>query len=119
MLKTLKAPNTTKADFANTVDPDKTAHNEPSHQDPQCLPSSILIYNIIQFELKVFENFADIILSSAFLALYGLRHQLVICQLHHQIPLFFVAKKAMQCIGFSHFPTKYSSVFVFETLRKC
>ena len=51
---TLKAPNTTKADFANTEDPDETAHNEPSHQDPQCLPSSILIYNIIQFELKVF-----------------------------------------------------------------
>ena len=44
----LKAPNTTKADFANTVDPDETAHNEPSHQDPQCLPSSILMYNIIQ-----------------------------------------------------------------------
>ena len=51
---TLKAPDTTKADFANTVDPDETAHNEPSHQDQQCLPPSILIYNIIQFELKVF-----------------------------------------------------------------
>ena len=43
----LKAPNTTKADFANTVDPYETAHQ-------QCLLSSILIFNIIQFELKVF-----------------------------------------------------------------
>ena len=23
--------------FTNSVDPDETAHNEPSHQDPQCL----------------------------------------------------------------------------------
>ena len=28
-----KAPNTTIAEFANTVDPDETAHNEPSHLD--------------------------------------------------------------------------------------
>ena len=34
-----KAQNTTIAEF-NTVDPDETAHNEPSHQDLQCLPSS-------------------------------------------------------------------------------
>ena len=28
---------TTKAEFANTVDPgEKAAHNEPSHLDPQC-----------------------------------------------------------------------------------
>ena len=65
-----KAPNTTKSEFANTVDPDETAHNEPSHLDLQCLPSSPLIFNIIQFELKVFGNLADIILLSAFLALY-------------------------------------------------
>ena len=24
--------------FANSVDPDETAHNEPSHQDLHCLP---------------------------------------------------------------------------------
>ena len=48
----LKAPNTTKAEFANTVDPDETAHNE--------------------FILKVFLNFVDVILSSAFLAFYEL-----------------------------------------------
>ena len=69
---TLKAPNTTIAEFANTVDPDETAHNEPSHLDLQCLPSSLCFFNIIQFILKVFRNFADVILSSAFLALYKL-----------------------------------------------
>ena len=30
----------TIAEFANTVDPDETAHYEPSHLDLQCLPSS-------------------------------------------------------------------------------
>ena len=38
---TLKAPNTTIAEFANTVDPDETAHNEPSHLDLQCLSYSL------------------------------------------------------------------------------
>ena len=41
---TCKVPNTTIAEFANTVDPDETAHNEPSHLDLQCLPSSLLIF---------------------------------------------------------------------------
>ena len=36
---TLKAPNTTIAEFANTADPDETAHKEPSHLDLLCLPS--------------------------------------------------------------------------------
>ena len=66
---TLKAPNTTKAEFANTVDQDETAHDELSHLDLHCLLSSPSIFNIIQFELKVFENFADAILPSAFLML--------------------------------------------------
>ena len=35
-LLTRKAPNTTKAEFANTVDPD-----ELSHPDLQCLPSGL------------------------------------------------------------------------------
>ena len=39
-LITHKAPNTMIAEFANTADPDEMAHNEPSHQDLQCLPSS-------------------------------------------------------------------------------
>ena len=32
MVLILKAPNTTIAEFANTVDPDETAHNESSHR---------------------------------------------------------------------------------------
>ena len=35
------APNTTKAELANTVDPDEMAHIELSHLDLQCLPSSL------------------------------------------------------------------------------
>ena len=38
---TRKAPKTSIAEFANTVDPDETAHNEPSHLDLQCLLSSL------------------------------------------------------------------------------
>ena len=56
---TRKAPNTTIAVFANTVDPDEMAHNEPSHLDLQCLPSSLWFFNKIQFILKVFPNFAE------------------------------------------------------------
>ena len=37
----LKASNVTETEFANTVDPDETAHNEWSHLDPQCLTSSL------------------------------------------------------------------------------
>ena len=37
----LKATNTTIAEFANTIDPDETTHNEPSYLDLQCLPSSL------------------------------------------------------------------------------
>ena len=29
------------AEFADTADPDETAHNKPSHLDLQCLPSSL------------------------------------------------------------------------------
>ena len=56
-----KAPNTTTAEFANTVDPDETAQNEPSHLDIQ-----FWFFNMIQLILKVFRNFAGVILSSAF-----------------------------------------------------
>ena len=65
---------TTKTEFANTVDPDEMAHNEQSHLDLQCLTSSPLIFNMILFELKDFGNFADVILSSAFLALNELTY---------------------------------------------
>ena len=36
-----KVPNTTIAESESTVDPDETAHNEPSHLDLQCLLSSL------------------------------------------------------------------------------
>ena len=68
-LLTIKVPNATKAEFANTVDLDEMAHDELSHLNLQCLPSCPLIFNIIQFELKLFENCADVILFSAFLPL--------------------------------------------------
>ena len=38
---TLEVSNTTKAEFANTVDPDEKAHDELSHLDLQCLPSIV------------------------------------------------------------------------------
>ena len=57
---------TSIAEFANTEDPDETAHNEPSHLDLQCLPFSLLIFNRILYEQKFFWNFSDILLSSAF-----------------------------------------------------
>ena len=37
-LFTLSARKTKTDTFENSVDPDETAHNEPSHQDLQCLP---------------------------------------------------------------------------------
>ena len=40
-LLTRKAPNTTIAESANTVDPDQMAHYELSYLDLQCLPSSL------------------------------------------------------------------------------
>ena len=53
---TIKAPNKTIAEFANTVDPEETAHNKLSHQDLQCVPSSLQIFNIIHFELKILQT---------------------------------------------------------------
>ena len=44
ILLAIKAPNTTIAEFANTADADETAHNE---LDLQCLPSSLLIFNMV------------------------------------------------------------------------
>ena len=40
-IRILTPPNTTIAEFANTVEPDEAAHNEPSHLDLQCLPCSL------------------------------------------------------------------------------
>ena len=41
IMLTLKAPNTTIAEFANTVDSVKMVHNEQSHLDLQTLSSSL------------------------------------------------------------------------------
>ena len=38
---TLYLPVTKIAEFANSVDLDEVAHNEPPHQDIHCLPSSL------------------------------------------------------------------------------
>ena len=39
--------------IANSVDPDETAHNEPSHQDLHCLPSRYLFYCAFDIFRKV------------------------------------------------------------------
>ena len=41
ILLTLKVPETKIAEFANSVDLDEVAHNEPSHLDLHRLPSSL------------------------------------------------------------------------------
>ena len=58
------------AEFANSVDPDEVAHNEPPHLDLHSL-SLILkfILNIIKLGQKVFRNFADVNFVVCFLAL--------------------------------------------------
>ena len=38
---TLQVPETKIAEFANSVDLDEVVHNEPSHLDLHCLPSSL------------------------------------------------------------------------------
>ena len=38
---TRKASSTTNSEFANTVDPDETAQNEPSDLHLQCVPSNL------------------------------------------------------------------------------
>ena len=38
---TLYVPETQIAEFANSIDLDEEAHNEPPHLDLQCLPSSL------------------------------------------------------------------------------
>ena len=46
--------NTKIADFESTVDQDEMASCELSHPYLQCLPSSLYVFNLLQFELKVF-----------------------------------------------------------------
>ena len=37
----VKAPKTNTAEFANSVDPDEVAHNEPPHLDLHCFPYTV------------------------------------------------------------------------------
>ena len=45
--------------FANNVDPDEVAQNEPTHLDLHCLPSSLWNLNMIRLEWNIILNFAD------------------------------------------------------------
>ena len=56
---TLYLPVTKIAEFANSVDLDEVAHNEPPHLDLHCLPSSLWILNMMQLGLNIFWKFAD------------------------------------------------------------
>ena len=55
--------------FANTVDQDEMAHNQPPHLNLQCLPSCLRIFCIIQLEFKRMFHFADLIFPTDFLGL--------------------------------------------------
>ena len=41
-------------EFANRIDPDQAAHNEPPHQDLCCLPSRFCIFNLIYLGQNIF-----------------------------------------------------------------
>ena len=70
-----------KAKFANSVDPDEVAHNEPPHLDLHCLPSSLSIFNAGS-DGTFFSNFADVNFVVCFLAFKGFIHILndICCQ---------------------------------------
>ena len=51
IILTLKAPNTTLSVFANTADPDETAHNGPSHLD-LIMSRLIWIYSVAFWSLN-------------------------------------------------------------------
>ena len=52
-------PETKISEFANNVDLDEVAHNEPPHPGLHCLHSSLRIPNMIQSGL-FFRKFADV-----------------------------------------------------------
>ena len=52
---TLRPPSTTTVPYANSLDPDETASNSPSHSDPSCLTLRQHFHNIWA-TLKQFEN---------------------------------------------------------------
>ena len=53
-------PKTKEVKFANSVDPDQMAHDEPSHLDLLCLPSSLSVLDTIflwlNTEFSPFQN---------------------------------------------------------------
>ena len=53
----IKGPQMKKVKFANSVDPDEAALNEPPHLNRHCLPCCLGILNIIYLELKIFSIF--------------------------------------------------------------
>ena len=48
-----------KAEFANSVDLDEVAHNEPPHLDLHCFSSRFQILNMIEHGRNIFWKFAD------------------------------------------------------------
>ena len=54
------------AEYANSVDPDEVAHNEPPLLDLQCLPLVFEFSICYSLALTFFENLQTKILSSAF-----------------------------------------------------
>ena len=65
---THKAPNTPKAESANTVDPGEMAHYEPSYLDLKCLIFQHYTVYIESFSKFCKRNFV----VCFFLAIYGL-----------------------------------------------
>ena len=61
------SPEMKIAEFANRVDLDEVAHNEPPHPDLHCLLSSLRILNIILLGLTIFLKILQMkIMPSAF-----------------------------------------------------
>ena len=63
---TLYLPVTKIAEFANSVDLDEVAHNEPPHLDLHCLPLVFEFSIWYSLDLKFFENLQTKMLLSAF-----------------------------------------------------
>ena len=55
MILNIKMPKTKIIEFANIVDPDEVAHNEPPHLDLQCLSSSFVNSQYDSLDRTIFE----------------------------------------------------------------
>ena len=65
------------AEFANSIDLDEVAHNEPPHLDLHCLPSSHRILHMIQLGFNIFLKLADETFVVCFLVVKELTKYLV------------------------------------------